>query len=134
MPRATREPHRQPLVLLAGVAVLVGTAVAGRGDLLGQVLAPPFPIGLPLAGAAALLGVVLLLRAVERLGASAGEPRALIRSVRLVFLAVAAVAAAAGWLVGSPMPVVVALVIGAVDVIETTALLLVTRSPDEARE
>jgi hypothetical protein len=61
------------------------------------------------------------------------DPRALIRGVRLLFLAVAAFAAGAGWLLGSAMPVVVALVIGAVDVIETTALLLVTR-PHEGTE
>ncbi len=125
---------RQPLVLLGGILLLVGVTVAGRGDLLGRVLEPPFWAALPLAIAAALVGFVLAARAAERLGSSAGDPRALIRGVRLVFLAVAALAAAAGWLLGSAMPVVVGLVIAAVDVIETTALLLVTRARDEPSE
>lgn len=125
---------RQPLVLLGGILLLVGVTVAGRGDLLGRVLEPPFWAAIPLAIAAALVGLVLTVRAAERLGSSAGDPRTLIRGVRLVFLAVAAFAAAAGWLLGSAMPVVVGLVIAAVDVIETTALLLVTRARDEAGE
>ena len=45
--------------------------------------------------------------------------------MRYVFLAVAAFAAAAGWLIGHPLPFVVALVIAGVDVLETTFLLLV---------
>ena len=42
-----------------------------------------------------------------------------------VFLAVAAFAAAGGWLVGHPLPFIVALVIAGVDVLETSFLLLV---------
>jgi hypothetical protein len=42
-----------------------------------------------------------------------------------VFLAVAAFAAAAGWALGHPLPLVVALVIAGVDVLETSFLLLV---------
>ncbi len=49
----------------------------------------------------------------------------LIRGVRFVFLAVAALSAAAGWLVGHPLPFVVALVIAGVDILETTFLLVV---------
>jgi hypothetical protein len=49
----------------------------------------------------------------------------MIRGVRLVFLAVAAFAAAAGWLLAHPLPLVVATVIAAIDVIETSFLLLV---------
>ena len=52
-------------------------------------------------------------------------PAALIRGVRFVFLAVAGVAAAAGWLFGHPLPLILALVIAAVDVLETTFLLVV---------
>ena len=125
---------RQVLLMVGGVVLLVGVAVAGRGDLLARVLEPPVWAAVPLAIAAALVGLVLVARAAERLGASSGDPRALIRGIRLVFLAVAAFAAAAGWLLGSAMPVVVGLVIAAVDVIETTALLLVTRARDEASE
>jgi len=49
----------------------------------------------------------------------------MIRGVRLVFLAVAALAAGAGWILGHPLPLVVALVIAGVDVLETSFLLLV---------
>jgi hypothetical protein len=49
----------------------------------------------------------------------------MIRGVRLVFLAVAAFAAASGWLLGHPLPLVVALVIAGVDVLETSFLLIV---------
>ncbi len=47
----------------------------------------------------------------------------LIRAVRLAFLAVAAFAAAAGWALGHPLPLVVAAVIAGIDVIETSFLL-----------
>ncbi len=49
----------------------------------------------------------------------------MIRGVRLVFLAVAALAAASGWMLGHPLPLVVALVIAGVDVLETSFLLIV---------
>jgi hypothetical protein len=45
--------------------------------------------------------------------------------VRLSFLGVAAVAAAAGWMLGHPLPLIVAAVIAGIDVIETSFLLLV---------
>jgi hypothetical protein len=51
----------------------------------------------------------------------------MIRGVRLAFLAVAALAAAAGWFVGHPVLLVVALVIAGVDIVETTFLLIVAR-------
>jgi hypothetical protein len=49
----------------------------------------------------------------------------LIRAVRLAFLAIAAIAAAAGWALANPLPLVVAAVIAGIDVIETSFLLLV---------
>ncbi|MET0772661.1 MAG: hypothetical protein ABWZ82_06235 [Candidatus Limnocylindrales bacterium] len=107
------------------------TAAAGRTDVLGRFLEPPIWAAVPLAIAAGLIGFVMATRAVGMLRSAVGEPRTLIRGVRLLFLAVAAFAAAAGWLLGSAMPVVVGLVIAAVDVIETTALLLITRPRDE---
>ncbi len=42
MARATRPAVRQSLVLLVGVLVLVGTTVAGQGDVLMRFLEPPF--------------------------------------------------------------------------------------------
>ena len=52
---------------------------------------------------------------------------AMVRGIRLAFLGVAAFAAGAGWVLGHPLPIVVALVIAGVDVIETSFLLLVAR-------
>jgi len=110
----------------AGLGAVVLAMLAGRSDLLSTLLQPPAAARLLLGGAAALIGVVLLFRAASRMGEARGDARALIRSVRLVFLAVAAFAAAVGWFLGSALPIVVALVIGGVDVLETTLLLVVT--------
>ena len=52
----------------------------------------------------------------------------MVRGIRLVFLAVAALAAALGWILGHPLPIVIALIIAGVDVIETSFLLLVVRT------
>ena len=62
---------------------------------------------------------------------SGGEAdiRGLIRGVRLAFLAVAAFAAAAGWALASPLPLIVALVIAGIDVVETSFMLLVLGGP-----
>jgi hypothetical protein len=49
----------------------------------------------------------------------------LIRAVRLAFLAVAALAAAAGWAIGHPLPLIVAAIIAGIDVVETSFLLVV---------
>jgi len=56
----------------------------------------------------------------------------MIRGVRFAFLAVAALAAAAGWFVGQPVLLIVALVIAGVDVVETTFLLIVARKHHES--
>jgi hypothetical protein len=118
---------RQALILLLGVGAVVLASILGRTDVPGAVLEPPLIGRLLLGGAAALVGVVLVLRAVDRFGRASGDPRALIRAVRLIFLAIAAFAASAGWFLGSALPIVVALVIAGIDVIETTVLLLVTQ-------
>jgi uncharacterized membrane protein YfcA len=133
-PASRLRDARQVWILLAGLMVLVLTAAAGRTDLLARFLEPPIWAAVPLAIATGLIGSVMGSRAVGMLRSATGDPRALIRGVRLLFLAVAAFAAAAGWLLGSAMPVVVGLVIAAVDVIETTALLLITRPKDGADE
>ena len=78
---------RQLLILLAGIGAVVAATVLGRQDVMGPILEPP-PIGRLLFGAAAaLVGAVLVMRAIARFGDSAGDPRALIRAVRLAFLA-----------------------------------------------
>jgi hypothetical protein len=58
----------------------------------------------------------------------------LVRGVRYLFLAVAAAAAAAGWLLGEALPLVIALVIAGVDVVETSLLLIVVGSGSVSRE
>ena len=51
----------------------------------------------------------------------------MVRGIRLAFLALAALAVAAGWLLAHPLPFVVALIIAGIDVIETSFLLIVVR-------
>ena len=132
--------------LIAGAAAIAGgTALGWNPSALDSVVNPPLLIRAALVGGSAALGVVLLLSAVARLAgdpAADGLPRGhldrerdiagMIRGVRLVFLAVAAFAAASGWLLGHSLPLVVALVIAGVDVLETSFLLIVValRSPD----
>jgi hypothetical protein len=124
------------LALLAGLAALVvGTAMGWDASLVDTLVTPP-----PIVRAALVAGAVLfagwaLARGVRRISEGrdpeSGGPAALIRGVRFVFLALAGLSAAAGWLLGHPLPLIVALVIAAVDVIETTFLLVVlgTRRP-----
>ena len=50
----------------------------------------------------------------------------MIRAVRLMFVAVGLFAIAVGWFIGSPVPVVAGIVITAIDLLETSFLLLVT--------
>jgi hypothetical protein len=124
--------------LIAGAgAIAAGTALGWDAAALSVVVTPPAPIRAGLVGLSAALGIWLLAAALSRLAsdpdgdtpARSVEPRhdiaSMIRGVRLVFLAVAALAAGAGWLLGHPLPLVVALVIAGVDVLETSFLLLV---------
>jgi hypothetical protein len=128
------------LALLAGFAALAIAMVVGVVPaLLAQVAAPPVPVRAALAGAAIVIGGRLLVSAIRRIDASmrrdAGTSRisdadlgAMVRGVRLVFLAAASFTAAAGWLLAEPLPLVIALVIAGVDVVETSFLLLVATS------
>jgi hypothetical protein len=82
-----------------------------------------------LVGVAAGLGTVFLTRSLARLAdAGTDDVPGLIRAVRLAFLAVAAFAAAAGWGLAHPLPLLVAAVIAGIDVLETSFLLLVVAS------
>lgn len=119
-------PHAGLVTATAlGTAALVLATLAGHSDILSGLLQPPAPVGPMLGAAAALLGIVLLLRSADQVG-TATEPAELIRAIRLVFLSVAAFGAAAGWSIGSPVPIVAGMVIAGVDVLETTFLLIVT--------
>lgn len=122
-----RAATRRQLGLLAlGIGAVVLASAAGGLDVVGRILEPPFPVGLLFAAAVSILGVVVALRAVARVSAAHQDPRELIRAVRLIFVAVGCFAAAAGWIIGSAVPIVAGLVIVGIDVIETTFLLLVT--------
>ena len=126
-------------LIVGALAIAAGTALGWDADALTIVVTPPALVRAALIGLAVAIAMVLLLGALERLGDDGtddvdGRPAAgadqrdigrMIRGVRLVFLAVAALAAASGWLLGHPLPLVVALVIAGVDVLETSFLLLV---------
>ena len=121
--------------LLAGGAALVGGTLLGwNGDLLAAIANPPALIRAALVGASVVAALWCIVQAVRRLEAgrhlqadamSGRDLAMLVRGVRYVFLAVAALSAAAGWLLGHPLPFVVALVIAGVDILETTFLLFV---------
>jgi hypothetical protein len=126
------------LVLLAGVfGVAVAMAVGLVPDVVDAVARPPILVRAGLAGLAVVLGGWLLLSALRRIGSSLrrepgappqlsdAELGAMVRGVRFVFLAAASFTAAAGWLLGEPLPLVIALIIAGVDVVETSFLLLV---------
>ncbi len=111
-------------------AVLVGTVLGGARPLLDAIVAPPLIVRAALVGASAVVALALLGRAVTALGGGEAPERdmpTMIRGVRLAFLAVAAAAGSAGWFVGHPLLLVVALVIAGVDIVETTFLLIVAR-------
>ena len=124
-------------LIVGALAMAGGTALGWNADALSAVAMPPPYLRAALVGLAVAIGFVLLLGALNRLTgdpdetgrARAGEPprdiAAMIRGVRFVFLAVAAFAAASGWLLGHPLPLVVALVIAGVDILETSFLLIV---------
>lgn len=118
-------------LVLGIVAVVVGSLAGATGAILDAVVTPPIVVRSALVGVSTVVAVALLGRAVTALSGGDAPDRdmaTMIRGVRLAFLAVAAIAAAAGWLVGHPLLLVVALVIAGVDVVETSFLLIVARS------
>ena len=118
------------VLVLGSAAVLVGTVLGGAGPLLDAVVSPPIVIRAALVALATVAAVALLGRAIAALDGGAAPDRdmaTMIRGVRFAFLAVAAAAAAAGWFIGHPLLLIVALVIAGVDVVETTFLLIVAR-------
>ena len=118
------------LAIAAGVvAVILGTALGFAPAFLEALVHPPAIIRAALIGASVAIGVILLARGLVAMAAGETDIRRLIRGVRLVFLAVAAFAAALGWALGSPLPLIVALVIAGIDVIETSFMLLVIGGP-----
>ena len=110
-----------------GLLAVVGATVVGWNDgWLDAIVTPPLIVRAALVGLAVAVGVALLSRSVGRLTeAGTDNVPGLIRGVRLGFIAVAAFAAAAGWALAHPLPLVVAAVIAGIDVIETSFLLIV---------
>ncbi len=113
------------LPLGLGLAALVlGTAFGWNSALLDTIVSPPPIVRAALVGTSAWLAFEMLRRAL--LGISNRDDlRVLVRGVRFIFLAVAAFAAGAGWLLASALPLIVAFVIAGVDVVETSFLLIV---------
>jgi hypothetical protein len=111
------------------LAVVAGTALGVAPAFLDAVVHPPAIVRAALIGGSVAIGVVLLTRSLAAMSAGETDIRRLIRGVRLAFLAIAAFAAAAGWAAGSPLPLLVALVIAGIDVVETSFMLLVVGGP-----
>jgi hypothetical protein len=121
-------------LVLGIAAIIAGTVVGGADQFLAAIVSPPILVRAALVGASAVVALLLLSRALTAMSGGDGPDRhmaTMIRGVRFAFLAVAALAAAAGWFVGQPLLLVVALVIAGVDVVETTLLLIVARTHRE---
>jgi hypothetical protein len=113
-------------IVLGALAVAAATIAGSGGGWLDAIIAPPPLLRAALIGGTAALAGWLLVEAVRRIvAAGTTDVRGLIRAVRLVFLAVAAFAACAGWVLATPLPLLIAAVIAGIDVIETSFLLLV---------
>jgi hypothetical protein len=119
---------------LGGAAVVAATLVGQDHARLDAIVNPPALIRALLVGGSAALAVILLGRGLTRLAAGTTDVPGLVRGVRLVFLAVAAIAAGAGWALGNALPLVIALVIAGIDVVETSFLLLVVAAGQVNRE
>ena len=110
---------------LGGLAVVGATVAGSDANLLDPIVHPPPAIRAALVGCSVAVAVVLLSRGLARLASGTDDVPGLVRGVRLVFLAIAALAAAAGWLMGEAVLLLVGLVIAGIDVVETSFLLLV---------
>ena len=123
-------PRSATVVALGlGLLAVVAATLAGmNGNTLDAIVHPPLLIRAALVGGSVTLALACLWRALERLAAGTEDVPGLVRGVRWIFLAVAALAAGAGWALGDALPLVVALVIAGIDVVETSFLLLVVGS------
>ena len=112
-----------------GAIAVVGATVAGSNGAFLDDLVHPIPIvRAALVGVSAALAVILLTRGLTRLSEGRTDVPGMIRGVRLVFLAVAAGAAGMAWILADPLPLIVALVIAGIDILETSFLLVVVAS------
>lgn len=117
-----------------GALAVIGATIAGtNGGFLDAIVHPPAAIRAVLVGTSAGVAVILLSRGLSRLAEGRNDVPGLIRGVRLVFLALAAGAAGVGWALADALPLIVALVIAGIDVLETSFLLLVVASGEVNR-
>ena len=129
-----RERRGTVAALVGGIAALViGIVSAWNEALLEAIVTPPTIVRAVLIAREPCASAALLAAAAAHLAAgdSDNPERDLPGVIRGApdLLAVAAFAAAAGWALAHPLPLVVALVIAAIDVIETSFLLLVDPPP-----
>jgi len=122
--------------LVAGIgAIVLAVAIGLDPTLVEAIVRPPEIVRAALVGLTVVAGLWLLGRAMTLIETSR-RPDAtpdlpvMVRGIRLVFLAVAMFATGAGWGLGHPLPIVIALIIAGIDVIETSFLLLVVRLGD----
>src|SRR6185503_4128401 len=101
------------------LAVVAAMLAGGDGVFIDRLVHPPAIVRAGLVGASTAVAIMLLARGLGRLASGANDVAGMVRGVRLAFLAVAAASAAAGWALGDPLPLVVALVIAGIDVLET---------------
>jgi hypothetical protein len=111
---------------LLGLAALILATLAGSAGGLDAIVTPPTIVRAALAGLFTICALWLLARSIERMSSGDSDVSTMIRGVRLAFLAVAALAAAAGWAIGHPLPLIVAAIIAGIDVAETSVFLLLT--------
>jgi hypothetical protein len=107
------------------LAVVAATVIGASADTLAVFVHPPAIVRAALVGVSVTLALYCLSRGLTRLAVGTDDVPGLVRGVRWVFLAVAALAAGAGWALGDALPLIVALVIAGIDVVETSFLLLV---------
>jgi hypothetical protein len=128
------DPGRLAWLLAGGAALVGGTLLGWNEEVLVAIAHPPALVRSALVALSVVAALWCVVQAVKRLEVGRSLPpeamtgrdlATLVRGVRYVFLAVAATSAAAGWLIGHPLPFIVALVIAGVDILETTFLLLV---------
>lgn len=112
-------------LVLGAVAVVAATALGSSAGFLDAIVHPPAIVRAALVGGSVALAVILFTRSLAKLADGTSDVPGLIRGVRLVFLALAALSAAAGWALGHPLPLLIALVIAGIDVVETSFLLIV---------
>lgn len=120
-------------LLLGALAVVAATIFGSSENVLDALVRPPTIIRAALVGGSAALALVFLANGLGRLAAGTADVPGLVRGVRLVFLAVAAAAAGAGWALADALPLLVSLVIAGIDVIERSFLLLVVASGQVSR-